>query len=419
MFRRLTSPPLLVVIAGLQALLLAVVVAIYLVGQGGTLKDGAQVSGDFVAFYTGATLVREGRGADLYDMHAQLARQRELVGEDLGSAELVYLPYINPPLLAVALAPVTALPYVSAFYTFDLLMLFAFAGGVLLLRPVLPRLARSRPAWAATILLLWGWHPVSRTLFGGQNTVLTLLLLAGLFAAWKRERPLLTGLFLGLLSYKPQYTLVFGLVLLLRRNGRALAVAAAVAGAHYGVGALVCGPKWPLAMLGTLAELRDTFLTLNAPTHFSLIRSLDYSVGGLPGRAIALALIAIAFAVCWRRVRKIEPSDPRFGLAWSLLLLTTMLASPHLQFYDAGLLALPVLIGLDHVLRERSPSLLLRLVLCVAYFAYPIYELAPTFGFQPLVLWLVGSFLWIRALLLLPSGKQAEGALPQPLGEEG
>jgi hypothetical protein len=395
------------VIAGLQATLLAVVIAIYLAGLDGTLKDGALASGDFVAFYTGATLVREGRGADLYDMHAQLARQHALVGEDPGSTQLLYLPYLNPPLLALALAPIASLPYVSAFYAFDVLMLLSFAGAILLLRPVLPRLARSRGAWAATVLLLWGWHPVSRTLFGGQNTVLTFLLLAGLYAAWKREQSLLAGLFLGLLSYKPQYTLVFGLVFLLRREWRVLGVATAVVGVHYALGALVCGPKWPLAMLGTLEELRHTFLSLNAPTHFSLIRSLDYSVGGWPGRAIALALIALAVGVCWRRARTIQPSDPRFGLAWSLLLLTTLLASPHLQFYDAGLLALPVLIGLDTVLQDRSPSLRLRFVLLAAYFAYPIYEYAPQLGFQPLVLWLVGAFLWIRSLLVLPGEDQA------------
>ncbi len=411
-FRRLTSPPLLVVVAGLQALLLAVVIAVYLAGFSGTPNAGARVSGDFVAFYTGATLVREGRGVELYDMHAQLARQRELVGEDPGSAELLFLPYINPPILAVLLAPLSALPYVQAFYGFDLLMLFAFVGGVLLLRPVLPRLAESRGAWAATVLLFWGWHPVSRTLFGGQNTVLTLLLLAGLYAAWKRERPIVTGLFLGLLSYKPQYTLVFGLFLLLRREWRVLGVAAAVVGLHYGVGALVCGPKWPLAMVGTLTELRNTFLSLNAPTHFSLIRSLDYTVGGWAGRGIALALIALAVAICWRRVRAVQPSDPHFGLAWSLLLLTTLLASPHLQYYDAGILALPVLIALDYGLRERSPSLLLRLVLLGAYFGYPIYEYAPELGFQPLVFWLVGSFLWIRALL-------PTAPLGEPLGQEG
>ena len=104
---------------------------------------------------------------------------------------------------------------------------------MVLLRPKLPSLTRDRFAWFTTLALTASWLPLFRSMAAGQNSLFTIFLLAGLFAAWKDNRMILAGVWLGLISYKPQFGLLVGLVFLARGMWVALASAGATAAAHY------------------------------------------------------------------------------------------------------------------------------------------------------------------------------------------
>ena len=89
---------------------LAAVFSCFWMALGSQLVETAREH-DFLAFYTGGLLAREGRFADLYDRDLQKSRQREIVPY---LRELV--PYIRPPVYALVLAPLSFFSLHTAFW---------------------------------------------------------------------------------------------------------------------------------------------------------------------------------------------------------------------------------------------------------------------------------------------------------------
>jgi hypothetical protein len=399
-----TRPPWLTIFALLNLSLSLMIGIRHHRAVEGPLGPGGDVaSGDFMAFYTGAMFVKEGRGRELYD----LATQRDYQLELTGPPNTQWQPYINPPLLAVALAPLASLPYRYAYWTFAVLTLLAFIGSIVLLKPKLAQLARDRLTWFTTVALTASWLPLFRAMAGGQNTLFTILLLVGLYAAWRDERMILAGVMLGLLSYKPQFGLLLGVVFLARGMWVALTAAGATVVAHYALGAAFMGTDWPIRLLDTLRVHRTLEQQIIA-NHFSILPTAGYS---LPS-PLALWLAAIGIAgvaiLCVWQARRIGPTDDRFPVLYGLLICGTLLVSLHLQHYDVAILAIPTLLTVDYLLgRGRRPSPVLRLLLAFGFLFYPIYRVGASIGFQPLFLWLVAVFIW--DWMLLVSRQSAEG----------
>ena len=98
--RRLVSRALVVI--GLA------VFAIYLGLWAALIGGGHTDQADYTAFYTGWTIVADGRGADLYDPTVQAEVQREILGGRTFEAGLN--PFNNPPHLVVPFVPLAWLP---------------------------------------------------------------------------------------------------------------------------------------------------------------------------------------------------------------------------------------------------------------------------------------------------------------------
>lgn len=409
---RATRPPWLTFYAVLNlSLSLMIGIRHHRAVEGPIGPGGDIASGDFMAFYTGAIFVKEGRGRELYDLTTQHDYQLALTGPP----NTQWQPYINPPLLAVALAPLASLPYRYAYWTFAGLTLLAFVGSIALLRPTIPHLARDRLTWFTTIALTASWLPLFRSMAGGQNGMFTILLLVGLYAAWRDNRMILAGVALGLLSYKPQFGLLLGAVFLVKGMWVALTAAGATAAAHYALGAVFMGASWPLKLLETLRAHRALEQQIIA-NHFSILPTASYSLPGPLGLWLAAIAIAGVATLCLWQARGIAPTDIRFPVLYGLLVSGTLLISPHLQHYDVAILAIPALLTLDYLLGQgRRPSLALRLLLTVGFLFYPIYHVGASIGFQPLFLWLASMFVW--DWMLLGSRKSAaavEGQQPEP-----
>jgi hypothetical protein len=368
--------------------------------------EGDIVSGDFMAFYTGAVFVHEGRGRELFDLATQRAYQLELTGPP----NTQWQPYINPPLLAVALSPLTSLPYRYAYWAFSGLALLGFIGAMVLLKSKLTYLARDRLTWFTTLALTASWLPLFRSMASGQNSLFTIFLLVGLYAAaWKDNRMILAGVWLGLISYKPQFGLLLGVVFLARGMWLALTAAGVTAAAHYALGAVFMGADWPLRMMDTL-RLHRTLEQQIFGNHISILPVASHSLPGpLAGWVAAIAIAGVAVLCVWQ-ARRIGPTDGRFPVLYGLLICGTLLVSPHLQHYDVSILAIPTVLTLDYMLGQgRPPSLLLRLLLVFGFLFYPIYRIGASLGFQPLFLWLVAAFIWSWTVLAWrESGKGPE-----------
>lgn len=194
---------------------------------------------DFAAFYVGGQLVGT---MSLLDPQFVAARQ-VLAG-------LPPTPFVSPPFVALAYAPLAALPYDLAALIQVAVMLAALLGGAALWGDALGLPRR----WAVLGALAWG--PASASVVSGQVDTL-LLLLSGLavrFLATERRVP--AGLAVALLACKPQVAIGAGLGAVRRLGAAGLASVAALGAVLYGLSAIAVGGDllWPRAWLATLAS---------------------------------------------------------------------------------------------------------------------------------------------------------------------
>jgi alpha-1,2-mannosyltransferase len=185
---------------------------------------------DFIAFYTAGTFVAEGRSADLYNLDAVIAYQRQLAeaaGSDLGGG---FGPWWNPPFYALLFVPLAMLPFSVALKIWVGINLACIAGAIAILCRMLrndsargeTRSACDWRTWGLVPLLLCTSMPFLLTLSHGQNTGMSLLILAAAVALWRADRALLAGMVAGLLFYKPQLAAVAAAVLTISLGRRAL-----------------------------------------------------------------------------------------------------------------------------------------------------------------------------------------------------
>ena len=165
---------------------------------------------DFVSFYAAGILTDAGTPQLVYDQawhHAAEERATE--------PGIEYNYFYYPPVFLLVCALLGQLPYLVAFFAFEIttLVLFLFVARSIL----------NERGWAA-LLPIVAFPVVFWNFAFGQNAFLT----AALFGAgtlWIDRRPLLAGILLGALCYKPQFGLLIPLALAAGGHWRAFASA--------------------------------------------------------------------------------------------------------------------------------------------------------------------------------------------------
>jgi len=154
-------------------------------------------------------------------------------------------------------------------------------------------------------------------------------------------RPVLSGICLGLLSYKPQYGLLFPLVLIAASQWQVFFTAAAVAAAMAAASWLAFGSESWQAFVHWLPMFSQAFLTEAAPIG---ARCKHLRIGAVLRRQRAAgvgfpvdhdASVAVALVLLWR-------SRIRYSLKAAALAVGTLLVTPYLFLYDLLVLAIPV-----------------------------------------------------------------------------
>jgi len=128
-----------------------------------------------------------------------------------------------------------------------------------------------------------------------------------LFARFLERRPWLSGIFLGLLSYKPHIGVLFPLALLASRNWRALA-SATLATVILGIGAAFAfGPEGWASFLLTLLDRQSTLspdsaVPLALHSVFGLLRWVETGAQvSWSGHLIVAAIGALTVWVVWAK----------------------------------------------------------------------------------------------------------------------
>ena len=241
-------------------------------------------------------------------------------------------------------APLARLPYVAAYLVWAVFNLALILGLWILLRPRLPSLHAFLPA--LPLLAMFAFFPVVIALLQGQDSILLLFLYGLAFSALATGRNFVAGVCLGLALFKFQLVLPFVLVLLVRRQWRAIAGFVVTAFGLLLVSAAVVGWSGVMAYPGFVLRLSRSGAQAGIdPRAMPNLRGLVAGALDLAGPPatlliIALSIALLALAAFWWR----EQAGRQFVLGFSLCLTVTIIASYHMLTHDLSLLVLPVLL---------------------------------------------------------------------------
>ncbi len=297
---------------------------------------------DFTIFYTAGKCIIQGRGRQLYDLETQFAIQLEFAPQVKQRENP--LPFNHPPFEALLFAPLARLPYVAAYLVWAGFNIALLLGFCILLRPRLPSLHRFFPA--LPLLAMFAFFPLIVALLQGQDSILLLFLYGLAFSAWATGRPFVAGLCLGLALFKFQLVLPFLLVLLIRRQWRAIVGFVVTAFGLLLVSAAVVGWSGVMAYPGFVLRLSRSGAQAGIyPRGMPNLRGLVAGLLHFEGLPAALLIIAISIALLalvahWWRVE----AGRQFSLGFSLCLTVTIMVSYHLLAHDLSLIILPILL---------------------------------------------------------------------------
>ena len=293
---------------------------------------GGRLGGDYPAFYGAGRIIAEGDWRALYKAERQLQAQKGLFpGEAPG-----FMPFPYPPYVALAYWPLSLFGYRTSFAIHTILMVLALALTVHLVQPMNTKIKQH---FLAAFTLLLFFYPVLRAVLGGQNTPITLLLVA---AAWRYavdHRDLGAGLFLGLLLFKPQFALpLIGLFVF---SGRWLIGIGSIvtAVAMYAIGVWMQGWDWVgnwFQFASWVSKGAAVIDPQNAVSWLGLSEAL-LGAGTMTAKIIGWTLaLATIFWISWVWLAGERKGDltARMGLATLCL----VLIPPHVMYYDVGLL---------------------------------------------------------------------------------
>ena len=320
-------------------------------------EKGLGIPTDFVNVWSAGRLVLDGHPALAYDWDIQKQVQVAVLGQ---SYEGNFAWHYPPPFLFVA-ALLAHFPYGMAYFGWAAASLVPYLAVV---RAIVGR--------SFGLLLAAGFPVVFTNALVGQNGFLTASLIGGtlyLMPTW----PVLSGICLGLLSYKPQYGLLFPLVLIAASQWKVFFTAGIVAVLIASLSWLAFGSESWQAFFHWMPMFSQAFLTEGrAPwgkmqSIFALVRYF----GGTEQLAwifqwIMSGAVAVVLALMWRS-RSVSYPLKAASLAAGALLIT-----PYLFLYDLMVLAIAVAflvrVGLDQgFARHELPALGLVAVLLMIY----------------------------------------------------
>ena len=337
------------------------------------------LGGDFMEFYAFGTAARLGEWALQYDWPAFHRFQVSLIP----TSDPYLYPPSYPPLVPALYTPLSLLSFPVAYAVWTAcstgiycgLMAIAARGSTLVSRPQVLLAGLLFPPFAAHQAL-------------GQSTVWPLIGFVGGWWALTQSRPVAAGLMFSIVAIKPHLGMALAIVLLTLRLwrvvggivlGLALQVVATVA---------ICGSAAVAAYVATtLKVMRDT--TLIEPIDERFTHALRMSLESIASHDVATAGWLIASAACgWMAVRTWRHSDA-WTLRVSALLLATLLISPHVQTYDAILLAPAALWLSCWSVSTRQHVVLLGILVLSVTFVVPAARIWGVPLTVPLMAWLL------------------------------
>ena len=304
----------------------AMIVAMY-VGHAWLFDaDGRLIHTDYINVWAAGKLALDGHPALAWDWPIHKQVQVEMLGHDYVGDYAWHYP---PPFLFVAMA----LAHVSYAVGLAGWAAASFVPYIAMMRGLVGQ--------RFGLLVAAAFPVVLGNTMAGQNGFLTAALLGGTLVLLP-TRPVLAGICLGLLSYKPQYGLLFPLVLIAAGQWRTFIAAgvttvvlALVSWIAFGTESWQAFFHWmPMFSQAFFTEGRATFYKMQSV--FGLVRTFggpEYLAWTLQWLMSGTVLVGVVWL--WR-------SRVEYELKAASLAAGTLLLTPYLFLYDLMVLAIPV-----------------------------------------------------------------------------
>ncbi len=292
------------------------------------ILDGAgkPIFTDFVAIWTSGRLALQGMALSAYDGHLLHAAEITSIGHGFTGA----LGWPYPPTFFFVAAALGSLPYLPAFAIWSFVTLALYAANI-------AAIAKSPHA----ILLACAAPWVAADLTIGQNGFLTAALIGTILLTTKK-RPVLSGILLGLLTYKPQFGLLFPLALVAGGHWRVLVSASVMAVVLLILSGSVFGFATFSAFLHNLPQTTQTLL-VNGSVGWNKIQSVYAATRWMGGSDILARILQSALSLaCLAGTFLLWRSDVPFSLKAAGLAGATLLVTPYVFFYDFPMLAVAI-----------------------------------------------------------------------------
>lgn len=295
-------------------------------------RNGKPIGTDFSNVYAAGVLTLSGKAPDAYNPALQHAAEIAV----FEGRDVPFFGWHYPPFFLMVAALLALMPYVFALVCWLAVSLPAFMVAV---HAIVPR----RETWLATA----AFPAVFVNVGHGQNAFFTAALLGGFLTLLDR-RPVLAGVLLGLLSYKPQFGILIPLVLLVTGRWTTILSAAATVAALIAASTLLFGMSVWHAFAESATFTRTIVLEAGG-TGWEKIQSLFSAVrmwgGGIETAYVAQGALALALAATivwlWR-------SQAAFELKAAALAVASLLATPYVLDYDMVVLGIAIAFLVRH-----------------------------------------------------------------------
>jgi len=368
----------------LCAMNLTVFPVAYFVGAWIYDRNGLGIPADFISFWSAGRLALDGLPAQAFDWDILKRIEVARLGQDFAGN----FPWHYPPPFFFVACVLALLPYSVAYLGWVLASLVPY---VAVMRAIVGRNFGVLLALASPMVFI--------NAIVGQNGFLTAALIGGTLYLIP-IRQVLAGICLGLLTYKPQYGLLFPIVMIVAGHWRVFISASVTASAMFAVSWLTFGTESWLAFFHWLPKSSQDILTDGKATWWKLqsIYAMVRYLGGAEQLAwtfqiVLTTSVAVVVALIWR-------SRVSYPLKAAALAAGTLLVTPYIAIYDMVVLAIPVAflvrIGLKTGFRSYElPALGGALVLIACYFTDTPTGLGATLIVSILILGRAGPW-WRR-----------------------
>ncbi len=328
------SKPFQLVCCGLLTATFAYVAGLWLSHSWIIDADGRPIHSDFTSVYAAGSLALSGNPAAAYDWDLHYAAENAVIAH----YKAAYLGWHYPPPFLLIAALLATLPYAAAFVVWIGASLPIY---LLTIRSVLG----SRIGW----LFAGAFPGLLPNIVPGQNGLFTASLIGGTLLLLERY-PVMAGCCLGLLTYKPQFGILFPFVLVAGGHWRALAAAVSVAlvlllgtVAAFGAAPWAAFLHWlPLTSQALFSQGHAAFSqTATDWAKFQSVFAFVRLAGGDSGMAWTLqglAAAGAALALCL----VLRSSRIAYDVKAAATALAVVLATPYVYLYDLTIIAVAV-----------------------------------------------------------------------------